>query len=165
MPARNRPKSPPSADAASAPSDRTVPPPAESRFAHAHERFGWTALCAAVAFGLVLETMLGFKTSAFLLDPLRRELWSLAHFHAATLALVNIVYARYADDAHVALGLRAAASRSMIAGGLLFPAGFLLGGLWHPEGDPGFGILLAPVGGALVVFAAGIRALASWRRA
>lgn len=32
------------------------------------------------------------------------------------------------------------------------PTGFLLGGVWHFESDPGYAIILAPLGGILVIF-------------
>ena len=43
------------------------------------------------------------------------------------------------------------------------PFGFFLGGLGHYESDPGVGVLLAPVGAALVLVGIGVRALAAWR--
>ncbi len=120
-----------------------------------HERFGWTALFVALAFGAAIEGLHGIKASSYLLDPLRREMWSLAHFHAVGLAIVNIVYAVRLDQR--------AASWSLIAGSVLMPVGFLLGGVGHYESDPGVGIMLAPVGAALVLFAVGARALDAWR--
>jgi hypothetical protein len=34
----------------------------------------------------------------------------------------------------------------------LMPIGFLLGGVWHYESDPGVGIWLVPVAAVMVVF-------------
>ena len=62
----------------------------------AHLRFGWTALFVALAFGTAIEALHGVKASSYLLEPMRREMWTLAHFHAATLAIVNLVYAKWA---------------------------------------------------------------------
>lgn len=107
-----------------------------------------------MAFGTLIESFLGFRSEA-LRDELRREMWSLAHFHGAMLAIVNIVYARGA--AH-ALG-----SSFLIAGSLLMPLGFFIGGMWHPEGDPGLGILLVPIGALCAIIAIGERAAAAWR--
>src|SRR5690606_12227628 len=45
-------------------------------------------------------------------------------------------------------------SVSLDLASLLLPLGFFLGGLWHYAGDPGLGVLLVPVGGALLVVAA-----------
>ncbi|MEZ4289439.1 MAG: hypothetical protein R3E53_02455 [Myxococcota bacterium] len=41
--------------------------------------------------------------------------------------------------------------RALGAGSLLLPGGFLLGGVVVYEGDPGLGVLLAPVGALLVL--------------
>jgi hypothetical protein len=43
------------------------------------------------------------------------------------------------------------------------PFGFLLGGLQHYEGDPGLGILLAPLGALGLLYAVAVQALAAWR--
>jgi hypothetical protein len=121
----------------------------------AHRRFGWTALFVALAFGTVVEGLHGFKTSGYLLEPIRREMWTLAHFHAAALALVNLVYVKWAT--------RRGASRALLWGSALLPLGFFLGGIAPYEGDPGIGIVVAPVGALLVLYAAGVHALAAWR--
>jgi len=42
------------------------------------------------------------------------------------------------------------ASATLLAATVLMPAGFFLGGLFICSGDPGFGILLVPVGGILL---------------
>ena len=44
---------------------------------------------------------------------------------------------------------------------LLLPAGFFLGGIGHSEVDPGAGVLLVPVGAALMLVAVGLIALAA----
>lgn len=118
-----------------------------------HERYGWTALLLFLAFGFLLEGLLGFKDVGYLMDPMRREFWQLAHFHGAALALVNLVYARSG----------ARPSRALVAGSLLLPLGFLLGGLQHYEGDPGPGIFLVPPGALLVLAAVAREAAAAWR--
>jgi hypothetical protein len=133
--------------------------PAGTTLARAHERYGWALVAAGVAAGTAVESLLGFKSAAFLLDPLRRELWTIAHFHAAFLGIVNLAYARGADAGALSAGARVACSRAMRIGSLLLPAGFFLGGLSHFEGDPGIGILLSPVGALLVVTAAVVRAV------
>ena len=76
-------------------------PPAtaqESRLARLHRRYGWTALLIWLSFGTLLESLNGFRSSAYLLDPLRREFWTLAHFHGALLALLNLIYIRWAEN-------------------------------------------------------------------
>ena len=69
-----------------------------------HRRFGWTWLLIWLLFGLVLEMLNGFKASSYLIEPVRREFWQLAHFHGVTLALVNLIYVRWADKEPLRLG-------------------------------------------------------------
>lgn len=128
-----------------------------------HTRFAVTMLFVALAFGIVLETLHAFKAVAYLMDPVRREFWSLAHFHGVGLALVNLVYISWAERSD--FGVRThSASMSLMVGSVLLPLGFLLGGIGHYGSDPGLGIFLAPVGAALILFAIGSVALALWRR-
>src|SRR5262245_18837062 len=99
--------------------------------ARAHLRYGWSALAVWLGFGVTLEALLGFKSVPYLLDPMREELWRLAHFHGALLALVNLVYVTWADRDTLAPGTRRLASRALLAGSVLLPAGFFLGGIGH----------------------------------
>lgn len=134
----------------------------------AHTRFAVTMLFVALAFGIVLETLHAFKAVAYLMDPVRREFWSLAHFHGVGLGLVNLVYISWAERSSVGgTGLwnsTRSASTSLMAGSVLLPLGFLLGGIGHYGSDPGLGIFLAPVGAALILYAIGVNALALWKR-
>ena len=50
------------------------------------------------------------------------------------------------------------------AGTVLLPGGFLLGGLWIHDGDPGLGVLAAPVGGVLLALSMIATARAALRR-
>lgn len=145
-------------------SNKVAPSPSESEVPaveshrRAHEKFGWTALLVALTFGVVLEGYLGFR-SPLIEDELRHDLWSLAHFHAAMLAILNLVYGRWAEEQPFAL-----ASSALMIGSGAIPLGFFLGGLSHPEGDPGAWILLVPVGAVLVLAAVAHRAISAWRR-
>lgn len=146
--------------------------------ARAHRRYGWTALLAFLVLGYALEALNGFKASAYLLDPLRREFWTLAHLHGAFLALLNLIYASWvgrgaatlpAQDGRERAGAAhpspsRAASRALLAGSALLPLGFFLGGLVHFEGDPGLGIALVPIGALAVLYSVGAQARAAWRR-
>jgi hypothetical protein len=136
----------------------------EASLALVHRRFGWTSLLVWMCGGLVLEVFHGWKLGAYLLDPLRRELWTLAHFHGALLAVVNLAYVRWAEAPGLGVARRLWASRALRAGSLLLPLGFLLGGAWHYEGDPGFGIFLAPVGGLLLLLPVAEQARGAWTR-
>ncbi len=91
----------------------------------------------------------------------RRHLWTLAHAHGTLLSLI-----------HVAFGLtllrvpewterwRSVGSRCLIGATILMPGGFFLGGLVFHAGDPGLGILLLPIGAALLFAAVGLTARA-----
>ena len=136
----------------------------ESGLAQAHRRYGWTALFLWMTLGLVVESLHGFKLSAYLQDPLRREFWTLAHFHGALLAMLNLVYVRWAEAPGLGTAARTHASRTLIAGSALMPLGFALGGAWHYEGDPGLGIALAPLGALLLLFPVIVQARAAWAR-
>jgi hypothetical protein len=125
-------------------------------YAARHLRFGWWSLLVFATFGLVLETLHGFKLDGYLnlSNETRRLLWTLAHAHGTALAIVNILFA---------LGLKRAAiprlrqigvtSTSLLAASLLLPVGFFLGGVTYYEGDPGLGILLVPPGAVLLIAA------------
>ena len=142
---------------------RSDEPGHEHGLALLHRRFGWTSLLVWMTGGLLLETLHGWKSAAYLLDPLRRELWILAHFHGALLAVVNLAYVRWAEAPGLDAGARTLASRSLLAGSVLLPLGFLLGGLQHFEGDPGWGIFLAPAGGAALLVTTFLQVRAAWR--
>jgi hypothetical protein len=103
--------------------------------------------------GLALEALHGFKVGAYLnlTNETRRLMWTLAHAHGTLLALVHIAFAftvRLTPDWPAST--RTVASIALVGAGLLMPAGFLLGGLFVYSGDPGLGILLVPLGGAML---------------
>ena len=139
-------------------------PGREEGLARLHRRFGWTALLVWMCGGLVLELFHGIKAGGYLLDPLRRELWTLAHFHGALLSVVNLAYVRWAEAPGLSAAQRVNASRALIAGSVMLPLGFLLGGIHHYEGDPGIGIFLAPLGAVAVIIAVAIQTRAAWSR-
>jgi hypothetical protein len=141
---------------------RVDPIGTEERLAHVHRRFGWTALLAWMCGGLLLELFHGFKLGGYLLDPVRRELWTLAHFHGSLLSVVNLAYVRWAEAPGLSAATRTRSSRALIAGSLLLPLGFLLGGWFHYEGDPGVGILLAPVGALMLLYPVAVQTRAAW---
>ena len=104
-----------------------------------------------LASGALLEVLLAFKARPYVENDLRREMWTLAHAHGALLALAwfaigSIVHARLGESRLCMMG-----DRLFGIGAILVPMGFLLGGAWHPESDPGIGVLLTPVGAACCV--------------
>lgn len=135
----------------------------EHKLAPRHGRFGWTWLLLWLLVGVTLEMLHGFKASDYLLDPIRREFWTLAHFHGVALALVNLIYVRWAEGDQLPTGQRNLASWALMAGSVLMPLGFFLGGLFHFEGDPGLGIFLAPPGALLILFTVCLQTLAAWQ--
>ncbi|NOT33224.1 MAG: hypothetical protein HOP12_03540 [Candidatus Eisenbacteria bacterium] len=136
---------------------------AAERLALLHRRFGWTSLFAWMCLGLVLELAHGFKLGGYLLDPLRREFLTLAHFHGALLSVLNLVYVRWAEAPSLGATQRLHASRALVAGTVLMPLGFLLGGIQHYEGDPGLGIFLAPIGALALLYCVLIQLRAAWK--
>lgn len=128
-----------------------------------HRVAGWTLLFVYLLFGYTLEALEGFKTESFVLDAIRREFWSLAHFHGALVGLLNVVYSGWAEpDGMSAAGARRA-SASLLAGSVFLPLGFFFGGLIHHEGEPGAGIFLVPIAALFLLFAVGAQAAAAWR--
>ncbi len=145
-------------------SDGPLAPRAAS--ADGHLRIGWWSLLVFLAMGAVLEGLHGLKLGLYL-DPsneMRRLLWTLSHAHGSLLALVHIAFAvslpRLVGNGDDRLR---AASRCLTAGGVLLPLGFFLGGVFVHEGDPGLGIVLAPVGALLLLVAVGLIARATRR--
>jgi hypothetical protein len=96
--------------------------------------------------GVALEALHAWKVSAYLgVDhEARRLMWTLAHAHGVGLSLVQIAFA--ASLRLMAADALRLASRLLNAATLLIPLGFFLGGVNTYEADPGFGILLVPVG-------------------
>jgi len=115
-------------------------------------RYGWWSLVFWLGLGLVLETLHGFKVGWYL-DvgaEIRRLMFTLAHAHGALLALVNIAAGLTARGLN--RPLPNAAATSLVWGAVLLPAGFLLGGVWIHDGDPGLGVALAPIGALLLLY-------------
>lgn len=119
-----------------------------------HLRFGWWSLFVFGATGLVLETLHGFKAAVYLdlSNETRRLMWTLAHAHGVGLALIHLLFA-----VMVRLELTGRpsshrlVSRCLIGASVLLPGGFFAGGAVYYGGDPGFGILLVPVGAVLLL--------------
>ena len=129
-------------------------------------QFGWWALLGFLLLGFLLEALHGFK-SGFYLDvqnETRRLMWTLAHAHGGLIAIINILFGLAVPFMP---GLvepsRQWASRCLTGALIAMPAGFFLGGLFIRGGDPGLGIALVPVGGALLVIAVFLTARASHR--
>lgn len=121
-----------------------------------HLLVGWLGLLVFLALGMLLETMHGLKIGWYLdvANETRRLTWRLAHAHGALLSLVSLGFAFTLTQAGLAKASWVKlASRCLIGATILLPGGFLLGGLSIHGGDPGPGILAAPVGAALFLVA------------
>jgi hypothetical protein len=124
-----------------------------------HLAFGWWGLLVFLGLGLVLETLLGWKSGLYLDAPnrWRRELWRLAHAHGTFLSLVQILFACTLDRFGVWTDRRLKLASFLLLDGLiLLPLGFFLGGIGFTETDPGVGILLVPIGALALLAAVGL---------
>lgn len=112
-------------------------------------RQGWIGVAGWMAVGLLLEGLLGYKSPGYLNDAQRRELFRLAHTHgtllSAVLILAALTGARFGESPRVA-------QSCLRIGSVVMPIGFLLAGVWHPEGDPGLAIWMVPPGALLMIF-------------
>lgn len=118
-----------------------------------HLRLGWTALLVFTTLGLTLEALHAFKSPAYLGvgQETRRLMWTLAHAHGIGLSLLHIVFGATVSHLDHAREVRLQrASTLLTAASWLLPLGFFLGGIATYDGDPGVGVLLAPIGGALL---------------
>lgn len=118
-----------------------------------HLHFGWIALALFAGLGTLLELMHGFKVG-WLLDvdnSTRRFLWTLGHVHGTFIALINLAFAMTTRLAELEPRRSRWASRCLLAANVLMPAGLLLGGIDTYGGDPGLGVVLMPVGAALLL--------------
>ena len=136
--------------------------------------FGWWALLCWLTLGIALEAMHGFKVGWYLdVDNEGRKLQlTLAHTHGTLLAVVNIIFALSFNGSGAkgsgakgsgvkgagVNGTLAKAAKLLKWAAILMPLGFLGGGIMSMGADPGFAIVLVPVGGLLlfagVLFAA-----------
>ena len=124
--------------------------------ARLHLRFGWWSLLVFMTLGLMLEALHAFKMGVYLdvSSETRRLLWTLAHAHGALLGLLNIAFALTLPSLGAAAETqRRLAGRCLLAGSLTLPLGFFLGGCFAIDGDPGLPIVLAPIGGLLILLA------------
>lgn len=122
------------------------------RLSRRHLRFGWWSLLVFLTLGLVLEALHGFKIDLYLnvANETRRLMWTLAHAHGTLLSVVNIAFGLTLAIRQAPLARGMLVSRLLIAASILLPGGFFLGGLVIYAGDPGLGVLLVPLAGALL---------------
>jgi hypothetical protein len=122
----------------------------------------WVSIALWMSFGLLLESLIGYRVPAYLRDEVRREIFRLAHTHGTLLNLALLGAALCIER-----GLALPSKLGLMAfrlGVVLMPVGFLLGGIWHTEGEPGLGVWLAPLGGVLVILGAVEMALSALKK-
>ena len=113
-----------------------------------HLRFGWWSLLVFLTLGFVLESLHAMKVGWYLsvANETRRLMWTLAHAHGTLLALVNVAFGLTIQLRPTGGGQYDRASRFLLAASILLPLGFFLGGIFVHGGDPGFGVLMVPIG-------------------
>jgi hypothetical protein len=134
----------------------------QTRYVIRHLRFGWWSLLLFLTLGIALELLHGFKVGFYLEvgNATRRLMWTLAHAHGSLLGVVHVAFAATMRALPAeSVRLQKLASPSLMAASVLLPGGFFLGGVVVYSGDPGLGILLVPVGAALLFFAVLVTAL------
>lgn len=112
---------------------------------------GWLSLAFWMSFGLLLESLLAYKAPAYLDDPVRRELFRLAHAHGSLLGVVLVIAATWARGCGAQLSRLAAGALRF--GALIMPLGFMAAGVSHSESDPGLAIWIVPAGALPLIFA------------
>jgi hypothetical protein len=115
--------------------------------------WGFALLAVFLPLGLTLEALHALKLPVYLGSAMRREMWTLAHAHGNLLGLLCLAFAAVGERAVPDAGARGSIGRWLRLGAALMPAGFFLGGIGSHEGDPSWGILLVPAGGAFLLYA------------
>lgn len=122
---------------------------ARSPLARRHLCLGLWWIVVFAAAGLVLESLHGLKLELYVdvHNQTRRHMWTLAHAHGTLLGLIHLIYAALLPQLEdLPPSCRQRASARLTLAGICLPGGFFFGGLWFYAGDPGFGIILVPVG-------------------
>ncbi|MBI1900451.1 MAG: hypothetical protein HYS13_04955 [Planctomycetia bacterium] len=136
------------------------------RAARRHLRWGWWSLLFFLTLGMVLEVLIGFRYLGEV-QEMRRTMWRLTHAHGTLLSLVHIAWgATLPLLGRSGLRLRVVASPCLYAASIALPGGFALGGAFIKRGgvEPGIGVVLVPVGGAVLFVAVLLAAIAASRR-
>ena len=135
----------------------------ERNLAQRHFSIGWAGLAIFAILGLFLESMHGLKLDYYLdvRNETRRLMWTLAHTHGTLFSLANIALAATIHSLNLDENRLSIASSCVLGALLIMPAGFFFGGVWLYGGDPGWGIILAPIGGILFVIGTALVAIAT----
>ena len=124
-----------------------------------HLKTGWIGLLIFLSLGVLLEVLHGLKLDVYLdvRNSTRRLMWTLAHAHGTLFSLIHLAFAcsltvlgNKNGKSLPAAKLRTT-SRCLTGAIVFLPLGFLLGGIWIFDGDPGPGIFLVPIGAILLL--------------
>jgi hypothetical protein len=118
-----------------------------------HLLWGWGFLLFFLLLGVALEGLHAFKAPEYLAasQKTRRLLWTLGHAHGSGLGLIHLAFAGTVGWLLRHKGpLPTKASIWMKIGSLFVPAGFIGAGFFARNEDPGYAILLVPVGALLI---------------
>jgi hypothetical protein len=129
----------------------------ENRVARSLLTQAWPSLAFWIAFGLLVEGFIGWRTPSIMDDSLRREMFRLAHAHGTLLNLLLIAAAICARLDLLRVG--ALALFALRFSVIILPLGFLLGGIWHFQSEPGLGVWLVPAGAVLLLWFAVVASL------
>ena len=120
-----------------------------------HLQFGWWSLLLFLSLGISLEVMGLLKVTWYVdaAHEVRKLMWRLGHAHGTLLSVVHIGFGiTMFHSQQIGLqGWQRWGSRCLTGASFLLPGGFLLGGVYHYEGDPGPGIFAVPVGAMLLL--------------
>jgi len=144
----------------------TAPDGPEFDYFNRHMKFGWWSLFLFMLLGFFLEYLHGFKVGYYLNvgNEMRRLMFTLAHAHGALFGMIHILFALTARAMpSSADSWQRVASPLLMAGSVLLPGGFFLGGVWIYDGDPGLGIFLVPIGVLAMLVAVGMTARGAGR--
>ena len=141
------------------PIEKTEPGSQERELVIRHLKTGWIGLLIFLSLGVLLEVLHGLKLPVYLdvRNSTRRLMWTLAHAHGTLFSLIHLAFAcsltvlgNKNGKSLPAAKLRTT-SRCLTGAIVFLPLGFLLGGIWIFDGDPGPGIFLVPIGAILLL--------------
>ena len=141
------------------PSEKTETDSQQRELVIRHLKTGWIGLLIFLSLGVLLEVLHGLKLPVYLdvRNSTRRLMWTLAHAHGTLFSLIHLAFAcsltvlgNKNGKSLPAAKLRTT-SRCLTGAIVFLPLGFLLGGIWIFDGDPGPGIFLVPIGAILLL--------------
>ena len=141
------------------PIDKTGTDSQQRELVMRHLKTGWMGLLIFLSLGILLEVLHGLNLDVYLdvRNSTRRLMWTLAHAHGTLFSLIHLAFAcsltvlgNKNGKSLPAAKLRTT-SRCLTGAIVFLPLGFLLGGIWIFDGDPGPGIFLVPIGAILLL--------------